>query len=44
MHIAYATSSDGSTGFSTTVSLDKTYIGTYTNSTELDSETYTDYN
>ena len=36
-HVAYATSADGTTGFSTTVSTGKTYIGTYTDFTQADS-------
>lgn len=37
VHIAYATSADGSTGFSTTDGAGKTYIGTYTDGTLADS-------
>lgn len=39
LHIAYATSADGVTGFSTTVSNGKTYIGQYTDFTSADSNT-----
>lgn len=44
LHIAYATSADGKTGFSTTVSTGKTYIGQYVDFTEKDSTDYTKYN
>jgi phage minor structural protein len=37
LHIAYATNATGTTGFSTTVSSGKTYIGTYTDNTAADS-------
>ncbi|HEW0245739.1 TPA: hypothetical protein VZZ50_002199, partial [Streptococcus pneumoniae] len=37
LHIAYATSNNGSQGFSTTDSTNKTYIGTYTDYTQADS-------
>lgn len=37
LHTAWATNSTGTTGFSTTVSLGKTYIGTYTDHTLTDS-------
>lgn len=43
LHIAYATSNDGSQGFSTTDSTNKTYIGTYTDYTQADSTSYTAY-
>jgi len=43
LHIAYATASDGSTGFSTTVATGKTYIGTYTDYVSADSEVYSNY-
>jgi len=43
LHIAYATSSNGSVGFSTTVSTGKTYIGQYTDSTLADSTNYAMY-
>ncbi|GLR29015.1 Phage-related protein, tail component [Psychrobacter pacificensis] len=36
-HVAYATSADGTQGFSTTVSTGKTYIGQYTDNTQADS-------
>lgn len=43
LHIAYATSIDGSTGFSTSVSEGKTHIGQYTDYTQADSETPSKY-
>ena len=43
VHVAWATSADGSQGFSTTVSAGKTYIGVYTDHTEADSTRYQDY-
>ena len=43
LHIAYATSATGNTGFSTTVSAGKTYIGQYTDNELVDSPTYTRY-
>ena len=43
VHVAWATSADGSQGFSTTVSVNKTYIGVYTDHTAADSEDYRDY-
>lgn len=43
LHIAYATSSNGATGFSTTVSTGATYIGQYTDSTVADSGNYALY-
>lgn len=43
LHIAYATSNNGSQGFSTTDSTNKTYIGTYTDYTQADSTDYRDY-
>ena len=43
VHVAWATSADGSQGFSTSVSTGKTYIGVYTDNTQADSQTYTDY-
>ena len=43
LHIAYATSSDGSTGFSVGDSANKTYIGQYTDYTESDSTDPTKY-
>ena len=43
LHIAYATSADGSEGFSISESANKTYIGQYTDFTEVDSTDYTKY-
>ena len=43
VHTAWATSADGSTGFSTSVSTGKTYLGVYTDNTAADSQTYSDY-
>ena len=43
VHLAWATSADGSQGFSTTVSAGKTYIGVYTDHTAADSTRYQDY-
>lgn len=43
VHVAWATSADGSQGFSTTVSAGKTYLGTYTDNRAADSQTYSDY-
>lgn len=43
IHVAWATSADGSQGFDTTESEGKTYIGVYTDNTEADSQTYSDY-
>ena len=43
LHIAYATSSDGKTGFSVSDSVNKTYIGQYTDYTEADSTDPTKY-
>lgn len=43
LHIAYALSSDGSSGFSTTYFNGALYIGTCTNSTQSDPQTYTSY-
>lgn len=43
LHIAYATSADGSEGFSISESANKTYIGQYTDFTEADSTDYTKY-
>jgi hypothetical protein len=37
LHIAYATNATGTTGFHLSQSLDKTYLGTYTDFTEADS-------
>ncbi|HEM3511951.1 TPA: phage tail protein [Streptococcus suis] len=43
LHIAYATSNNGSQGFSTTDSVNKTYIGTYTDYAQADSTDYRVY-
>ena len=43
LHIAYATNSTGSTGFDVSVSAGKTYIGQYTDFTQVDSSTSGDY-
>lgn len=43
-HTAWADSSDGRVGFSTTVSLGKKYLGTYTDFTSADSTDPTKYN
>lgn len=43
LHIAYANSSDGSSGFSTTDSANKSYIGQYTDYNPADSTTPSDY-
>ena len=43
-HIAYATSADGSEGFSTSNATNKTYLGIYVDDLYRDSEDYTDYN
>ena len=43
-HTAWANSADGVTGFSTTVSTGKLYIGTYTDFVSADSTTPSDYN
>ncbi|HGL8780293.1 TPA: phage tail spike protein, partial [Streptococcus suis] len=43
LHIAYATSDNGSQGFSTTDSVNKTYIGTYTDYVQADSTDYRVY-
>ena len=43
LHIAYANSSDGSSGFSVSDSTDKLYIGQYTDFTAADSTDYTKY-
>lgn len=43
LHIAYATNSTGTTGFSTTDSVGKIYIGTYTDFTAADSSDPTKY-
>lgn len=44
LHIAYANNSTGSSGFSTTNSSGKDYIGQYTDFTAADSGSYTSYN
>ena len=44
IHIAYANSSDGSTGFSTSDATNKKYIGTYTDTTQADSKDNRKYN
>lgn len=44
IHYAYANSSDGQIGFSTSVSNGKSYIGIYVDSTETDSTDPTKYN
>jgi phage minor structural protein len=43
-HTAWANNSTGSSGFSTTESLGRTYIGTYTDFTASDSNDHTKYN
>ena len=43
VHVAWALSADGSQGFSTSVSANKTHIGVYTDHTEADSQDYHDY-
>ena len=43
LHIAYANSADGSNGFSTTDSVNKLYIGQYTDFTQADSTDRTRY-
>ena len=42
-HIAWATSADGSQGFSTSVSTGKTYVGFYADNTQADSQRHQDY-
>ena len=42
-HIAYSTAADGSTGFSTTDTTNKTYIGQYTDYVAADSQNPADY-
>jgi hypothetical protein len=44
LHIAYANNSTGSSGFSTTDSSGKLYIGQYTDYTAADNNSYTAYN
>lgn len=43
LHIAYATSADGKTGFSTSWFSGATYLGVLSDHTKLDSEVYSDY-
>lgn len=43
VHTAWANSADGSVDFSTTVSTGKQYLGVYTDNTQADSTSYTDY-
>ena len=43
MHFAYATSADGKTGFSTTDTVGKTYMGQYADFEKADSEDPTKY-
>ena len=43
IHIAYADSSDGKTGFDTVNGTNKKYIGQYTDNIEIDSKNPTDY-
>ena len=43
LHIAYANSADGSSGFSVSDSTGKSYIGQYTDFTQADSTDYTKY-
>lgn len=43
VHFAWANSADGATGFSTTVSAGKLYMGVYSDNTLADSQTPTDY-
>lgn len=43
LHIAYANSANGSSGFSVSDSLNKLYIGQYTDFTQTDSTDYTKY-
>ena len=43
VHVAWATSADGTQGFSTHDSEGKTYIGVYTDNTEADSQSPADY-
>lgn len=42
-HFAYATNADGTTGFSTTESLNKTYLGIYTDDLATDSQVASKY-
>lgn len=43
LHIAWATNATGTEGFSTTDAAGKTYMGTYTDNTQADSTTSSDY-
>ena len=43
LHTAWANSANGQTGFSTSVSTDKLYIGTYSSSSPTPSQSYTSY-
>ena len=43
IHIAYADSADGKTGFNTTVGTNKSYMGQYTDHTKTDSTDPTKY-
>lgn len=43
-HIAWANSSDGSTGFSTSISINKEYVGMYVDFTSASSQVPRDYN
>lgn len=43
VHFAWANSADGTTDFSTSVSSGKSYMGVYTDSTQQDSQTPSDY-
>lgn len=43
VHTAWATSADGSQGFSTNDSVNKTYLGIYTDNIQADSQSYEDY-
>lgn len=43
VHVAWANSADGSVDFSTSVSSEKSYLGTYTDNTAADSQHYQDY-
>lgn len=44
IHVAYANSSDGMTGFSTTEIVGKTYVGQYTDQSQTDSTDPSKYN
>ena len=43
VHTAWANSADGSVDFSTSVSAGKKYLGVYSDNTQADSQTYSDY-